>query len=197
METRKRAPGMAPDDRRRMIVRAVLPLVVEHGRGVTTAQIARAAGIGEGTIFRVFTDKDELFDACVEAALDPGEALEMIGEIPNELPLERRLLEAVDALTAHLQRIGAVMGAARAGRTRPEEARNRKSVTGDSRRESFEAMHRAVRELFVPDADRLRLPVNKAASLFVSMLFAQSRAMPGSPETTEMIDVFLHGAVSA
>ncbi|MFI5607612.1 TetR/AcrR family transcriptional regulator [Amycolatopsis sp. NPDC051903] len=188
---------MAPDDRRRMIVRAVLPLVVEHGRGVTTAQIARAAGIGEGTIFRVFQDKDELFDACVEAALDPGEALEMIGEIPAELPLERRLLEAVEALTAHLQRMGAVMAATLKGRLRAEEARSRKSVSGDSRRESFDAMQRAIRELFVPDADRLRLPVDKAASLFLTMLFAQSRPVPGSPEPAEMIDVFLHGAVRA
>ncbi|WP_326838125.1 TetR/AcrR family transcriptional regulator [Amycolatopsis rhabdoformis] len=188
---------MAPDDRRRMIVRAVLPLVVEHGRGVTTAQIARAAGIGEGTIFRVFTDKDELFDACVEAALDPGEALEMIGEIPSELVLERRLAEAVEALSAHLQRVGAVMAAAAIGRPRPEEARNRKSVTGDSRRESMEAMQRAVRELFVPDADRLRLPVDKAASMFLAMLFARGRSLPGAPDTAELIDVFLHGAVSA
>ncbi|WP_037364370.1 TetR/AcrR family transcriptional regulator [Amycolatopsis orientalis] len=188
---------MAPDDRRRMIVRAVLPLVVEHGRGVTTAQIARAAGIGEGTIFRVFQDKDELFDACVEAALDPAEALEMIGEIPAELPLEKRLAEAAEAMNAHLRRMGAVMAAAVKGRPRAEEARNRKSVTGDSRRESLEAMQRAVRELFVPDAARLRLPVDKAASLFLALLFTQARQMPGAPTTDEVIDVFLHGSVLA
>lgn len=189
---------MAPDDRRRMIVRAVLPLVVEHGLGVTTAQIARAAGIGEATIFRVFKDKDELFDACVEAALNPAEALEMIGEIPAELPLEKRLAEAAEAMNAHLRRMGAVMAATMKGRPRAAaEARNRKSVTGDSRRESLEAMQRAVRELFVPDAARLRLPVDKAASLFLALLFTQSRPMPGAPTTDEVIDVFLHGSVLA
>ncbi|WP_233573987.1 TetR/AcrR family transcriptional regulator [Amycolatopsis panacis] len=149
-ETGKRAPAMAPEDRRRMIVRTVLPLVVEHGREVTTAQIARAAGIGEGTIFRVFQDKDEL-------------------------PLAERLREAVGALTAHPRRMGAA-------RRHPVEGRNRKSVTGDSRRESYDAMHSAVRELFVPDATRLRLPVEKAASLFLSMLFAQSGPLPGAPD---------------
>ena len=51
---------MSPEDRRQMIVRAVLPLVVEHGAAVTTSQIARAAGICEGTVFRAFKDKDEL-----------------------------------------------------------------------------------------------------------------------------------------
>jgi AcrR family transcriptional regulator len=188
---------MAPDDRRRMIVRAVLPLVVEHGKAVTTAQIARAAGIGEGTIFRVFKDKDELFDACIEAALDPAEALEMIGEIPAELPLEKKLLEAVEALNAHLQRMGAVMAATMKSGQRATEARNRRSVSGDSRRESVEAMQRAVRELFVPDTEQLRLPVDKAASMFLSMLFAHSRQMPGSPSTAELIDVFLRGSVRA
>lgn len=49
---------MSPEQRREMIVRAALPLVVEYGTSVTTAQIARAAGIGEGTIFRAFGDKD-------------------------------------------------------------------------------------------------------------------------------------------
>jgi len=41
---------MSPEDRRQMIVRAVLPLVVEHGAAVTTSQIARAASIGDGFI---------------------------------------------------------------------------------------------------------------------------------------------------
>jgi AcrR family transcriptional regulator len=47
---------MAPDDRRRAIVAAVVPLLLEHGDDVSTRQIADAAGIAEGTIFRVFPD---------------------------------------------------------------------------------------------------------------------------------------------
>jgi hypothetical protein len=57
-------------------------------------------------------------------------------------------------------------------------------------------MRAAVEGLFQPDAARLRLPVGKAASLFLSMLFSMSRPMPGGPSPAEMIDVFLHGAVS-
>lgn len=60
---------MSPDERREMIVAAALPLLVEHGAVVSTAQIAKAAGIGEATIFRSFADKNELLDACVAAAL--------------------------------------------------------------------------------------------------------------------------------
>jgi AcrR family transcriptional regulator len=61
---------MAPDDRRAMIVQATLPLLLEHGEMMTTRQIADAAGIAEGTIFRVFADKDALIAAVLEAALD-------------------------------------------------------------------------------------------------------------------------------
>nr|WP_284286883.1 helix-turn-helix domain-containing protein [Angustibacter aerolatus] len=54
-----RATPLSPDERRRHLVDATLPLLVQHGRAVSTRQIARAAGVAEGTIFRVFDSKDE------------------------------------------------------------------------------------------------------------------------------------------
>ncbi|MDP9867124.1 MULTISPECIES: TetR/AcrR family transcriptional regulator [Streptosporangium] len=109
--TRRRAPGMSLERRRHMIVRAALPLVAEYGGAVTTSQIARAAGIGEATIFRAFTDKDGLLDACVVEALRPDHVLDQLAEIPLDQPLAARLTEAADALQAHTARIGTVLGA--------------------------------------------------------------------------------------
>ncbi|MBN9326134.1 MAG: TetR family transcriptional regulator, partial [Cellulomonas sp.] len=45
---------MPPDERRRAILRAVLPVVRERGADVTTRELAEAAGVAEGTLFRVF-----------------------------------------------------------------------------------------------------------------------------------------------
>jgi AcrR family transcriptional regulator len=67
---RRRAAALPPDERRTAIIEATIPLLMEHGESVTSRQIADAAGIAEGTIFRAFADKDALLDAALEAALD-------------------------------------------------------------------------------------------------------------------------------
>ena len=57
-----RAKPLPPDERRRALVEVTVPLLIEHGRSVTSRQIADAAGVAEGTIFRAFGSKDELVD---------------------------------------------------------------------------------------------------------------------------------------
>lgn len=114
---------MSLERRRHMIVRSALPLVAEYGAAVTTSQIARAAGIGEATIFRAFTDKDELLDACVLEALRPDHVLEQLAAISLDQPLVARLTEAADAMQAHTARIGTVLGALHAAGRRSRERR--------------------------------------------------------------------------
>jgi AcrR family transcriptional regulator len=191
---------MSVEDRRKMIVHAVLPLLIEHGAAVTTSQIARAAGIGEGTIFRAFKDKDELFDACTLEALRPDHALDAIAEIPLDQPLEDRLVEAAEALGAHLERMGALMGALHAsGRVRRRDgeqgAKDRGALKG-GRRESMTAIREAMIELFEPEKDRLRLPAGQLASLFLAVLFGGRRIPHGEvPSARQVVEVFLHGAL--
>jgi AcrR family transcriptional regulator len=183
---------MSVEDRRTMIVHAVLPLLVEHGVAVTTRQIARAAGIGEGTIFRAFKDKDELFEACTTEALRPDHAVDAIAEIPADAPLADRLVEAADALGAHLDRMGALMGALH-GRDRRRGTQRRGK---GGRRESMVAIRDAMIELFEPDRDRLRLPADQLATLFLALLFGGRRVADGEiPGTRAVVGVFLHGAV--
>src|SRR6476661_5017469 len=91
----KRATALPPDERRSMIVAATLPLLLEHGDRVTTKQIAEAAGIAEGTIFRAFADKDEVIAAVVEAALDTEPLEAALAGIPDGLAFEEALAVAI------------------------------------------------------------------------------------------------------
>jgi len=90
-----RAVALPADERRRMIVDATLPLLLQNGEMVTTRQIADAAGIAEGTIFRVFEDKDALIEAVIERALDTEPLEEALGAIDLDRPFERCLEAAV------------------------------------------------------------------------------------------------------
>jgi AcrR family transcriptional regulator len=82
---------MSAQDRQAMIIDAVTPLLIEQGRSVTSRQIAEAAGIAEGTIWRAFGDKDSLIKAVVEKHLDPTEfRLDMASINPNT-PLELKV----------------------------------------------------------------------------------------------------------
>ncbi len=192
---------MSPERRREMILQAALPLVAEYGAAVTTAQIARAAAIGEATIFRVFADKEELLSACVARALDPAHMLAEIAAIPLDQPLADRLREAAEAMRAYLERMGSVIGALHAS-----GARRGRPDAGDgggggpvSREESFARTREAVAELFEPDRDTLRRPPEKLAAIFLGMLFVRPAARDGEAETValdDIIEVFLNGAVA-
>ncbi|MDT0269983.1 helix-turn-helix domain-containing protein [Streptomyces sp. DSM 44915] len=210
--TRRRAPGMSPEQRREMIVRAALPLIAEYGAAVTTSKIARAAGIGEATIFRVFADKDELLDACATEALRPDHAVRELAAIPLDQPLADRLTEAVEALQAHLARIGAVAGSLHAARHRRRGGARGEGGAGGSggaagaggeqirgigRDESLASIRAAVAELLEPDRPALRLPAGQVAGVFLGLIFAQPRA-GDQPELSarELVDVLLHGALA-
>ncbi|WP_238424240.1 TetR/AcrR family transcriptional regulator [Micromonospora parastrephiae] len=195
---------MTAEQRRETILHAALPLVAERGAAVTTAQIARAAGIGEATIFRVFDDKDAVLDACVAAAMDPTHVLQQLRSISLEQPLVDRLVDAVDALDAHLNRMGAVIAALhasgnpnrRSGRGATDPAQLRQRSAG--RDASQAATRQAILELIEPEQPQLRLPAHTLTDLFLGMFFGRSRNLHQHPEidTHQLVDLFLHGAYS-
>lgn len=147
-----RATPLAPADRREALVEATLPLLRVHGRAVTTRQIAEAAGVAEGTIFRVFESKEELVEAALSRAFKPGRYVEEVAAIDPALPFRDRMV----ALTTLLQRrFTEIFGLMRAvGMVAPPAHRHDAEQHASWRRRADELMIALVGD----DAARLTIP---------------------------------------
>jgi AcrR family transcriptional regulator len=189
-----RAPALPPGERRLALIEATLPLLHLHGRAVTTRQIADAAGVAEGTIFRVFNSKDELVDVAVIHAFRSGTFTTMLDEVDPGLPLRERLIEIARLLQ---ERFVSSFGLIRAlGMMGPPDA---VKADHDRRRDWRAHVAHAITALIEPDADLLRVPPAELTRVLRLLVFAGSHAeiTDGalmSPE--EIVDTVLVGLLA-
>lgn len=185
---------MPPEQRRAAIIEATLPLLRLHGRMVTTRQIADAAGIAEGTVFRVFDSKDELIDAAVAYAFQPGQVTVLLAQIDPALGLRDRLVEVTRIMQ---ERFVSSFGLIRAlGLLGPPANVNDDE---EGRRIWRAEILGAIVELIGPDAASLRVPPAEAVRILRLLTFAGSHAEVAdgnlmSPE--EIVDTLLHGLLT-
>lgn len=187
MTKRERARPMSPAERREAIIAVTRPLLYEHGRATTTKLIAEAAGIAEGTIFRAFTSKEELFDAVVDAEFDPTPFLEEVARIDPALELRDRLVAYTTLLQRRFVRTFTLMSAL--GMRKPPDS----FTTAETRKRLADG---GLRRLLQPDADRFTMPLDRVAQLVRLLTFSGSHPhlsdqQPLQPE--EIADVILHG----
>jgi AcrR family transcriptional regulator len=104
---RERARPLAPEERRTAILDAVIPLLKEHGRSVSTKQMAEAAGIAEGTLFRAFGDKESIFTAAIARYFDPEPFRDRLRGIDPDDPTEDKVRQFV---AIFLERFQGVVG---------------------------------------------------------------------------------------
>ena len=183
-----RAAPLPASERRATIIAATLPLLLAHGPAVTTRQIAEAAGIAEGTIFRVFPDLESLVQATVDAAYDPEKVAAELASVAATLSLEQRLVEAVRILQNRLTSVWQLLSITGMPRPIALTARTKRLDRPDVA---------ALIALLEPDRSQLRRTPAAAAQLLRGLTLAGTHPAltvddgPMAPE--EIVSVLLDG----
>ncbi|SKC82566.1 TetR/AcrR family transcriptional regulator [Krasilnikoviella flava] len=203
-----RAAPMAPDDRRSAIIDAVLPLVGEFGVDVTSRELADAAGIAEGTLFRAFGDKLTLIGAVavegLHRASGPVETRAELAAIDREAPLEERLERVIELGRRRMSDVMRWMGVLRAlhhrtgarDQVEPTHVQDFRTQLAQQREQQREATVAGLIGVLQPDEHRLRVPIEVAVALVEASIagtHARVDQLLPAPSPRVVADALVHG----
>ena len=214
-----RATALPPSQRRAVLVECALDLIRRSGAVPSTREIAEAAGVAEGTIFRAFDTKDSLIDEAIASSFCPAPLLRQLQQVDPGLPLRERLVAVVTILQRrygdlfdlmHGLRLSAPPVAARREHTSctpeaghvassPDDGSEDQPGDRDHRHPDRELTNRAVVALIEPDASDLTCSAQDLARYLRMLTFSGSHPQISdsrllSPET--IVDVLLTGVLT-
>jgi len=193
---------MSPEDRRQAIVEAVIPLLLTRGGEVTTKEIAQAAGIAEGTIFRVFPDKAALLMAAAEEAINPAAGVAAFeAAISEAADLHGRVVVAATRILERMRLTMAVLMAVRPQlAAKYHEARTKGEQVPHGPPafvlQAQQDLHERLTRLFEPYVAELAVEPGIAAIALRSLTFGSARPELGmDPALTpeQIADIVLDG----
>lgn len=190
-----RAAPMTPDERRHAIVAAVVPLILESGTMPTTKEIAQAAGVAEGTIFRVFDDKPALLMAVAEQVMSPPPGADLSVAFTGDDALRDVVSVVVGRVQGNMKRVGTILMVLRQQLASAPHA----TVPDGPPEFVVKANQRLLDRLtsvFERYADQLTVEPRTAALALRSLVFGSHHpGMTGDPPLTadQIADIVVHG----
>lgn len=169
---------MTPDDRRAAILTAAVPVLRDRGVSVTTRELAEAAGVAEGTLFRVFPDKASIVHAALSRALDPSALVAEIGALGGGTDL-RETLGAVVRIVHTRSREVAVLFAVATQLHDPDTPHPQHHPGRGHHRTHLEPVVAAVVALLEPHRELLRRPPEVCARMLVAAVLVATGPLAG------------------
>ena len=185
---RERARRLAPEQRRAALLEAATELFVAQGPSFTTADLASAAGVSEGTIFRYFTDKPTLLAECRRCAMGLDELLPRIREAASLPTFREQVLGASRLLNDRILQMVHVVSDG--GPPDPPDAAT----------EIAEQLIAALSPIFEPVAAAAGsdgLGPEQLANMLIGMLISNTflceKTSTDPVPVERLVDLFLHG----
>lgn len=184
-------------DKKQLIMKAAESLFTSRRfHEVTTEDIAAAAKVGKGTIYRYFKDKDDLFWQVASGGFD-----EMCGlieaQVEHDVPFDEQLRRAWEVISVFHSRRRQLFRMMQAEESRMPWVRGRARTNWCEKRQRLtsavaEIITRGVEEGQIRDD----IPATTLASLLLGMLRAQAREMSeaGDGDPALFVEFFRRGA---
>lgn len=194
--TPPRAPALPPDQRRTEIIAAASPLLLADPTGFTTRQVAEAAGIAEGTLFRHFETKAELVSAVVDDLLNPDTVLTLLANLAAD-DLEDVTLAILTELRRGVEQQSSLLVALKC-----HDSPSQTAMADHHQRHADRMLlvDAAIAQALTPHASQFRLPLPTIAFHLRVLALSASHPMLSPRETAldsaDLVQVFLYGVTS-
>lgn len=180
---------MPPELRRAAIIEATLPLIERHGTAVTTRQVAEAACVAEGTIFRVFDSLQALIEATIASAFSKERLAALLEGVDLGDTLPAMTASTLELLTRRLHSIRSVLMATHHSVNAPDTCMRDELL---ARRQELDGW---LASRFTPFSAELNVTPEQYVAHLRQLATGASLNLGPSLETGITVSLALHGAL--